>query len=242
MRASVGLWRPAVLVPVFVLVVGCGGAPAEVSTAPSPEVIPVASCVTDEEQVAGGVRLPAADPSATVDALVLGHGSTGLVLANMSDTDLCDWKPLADEWSQKGYQALIFNYSGTGPAKDMLSGAAELRRRGATKIFLIGASMGGTAALGAGAAARPAVAGVISLSGPAAYAGVDAAAAVRKLTVPVLFLVGENDEEFVADAHTLYAACIAKDKKLVVLPTGNHGTALIDDTIDQRIQTFLSQH
>jgi pimeloyl-ACP methyl ester carboxylesterase len=96
--------------------------------------------------------------------------------------------------------------------------------------------------LAAAAAARPPVAGVISLSGPAAFAGVDAGSAVRKLAVPALFLVGEFDEPFIGDAKTLYAACAAKDKKLEILPTGNHGTALIDERIDQRIQAFLTRH
>jgi pimeloyl-ACP methyl ester carboxylesterase len=83
---------------------------------------------------------------------------------------------------------------------------------------------------------------VISLSGPAAFAGVDAGVAMPKLAVPVLFLVGEFDERFIDDVKTLYAACAAKDKKLEILPNGNHGTALIDERVDRRIQTFLSGH
>ncbi len=180
--------------------------------------------------------------SATAAALVLGSGSTGLVLANQVDTDLCDWKPLASVWAEHGYRVLIFNYSTALADQDVLAAAAELRRRGSSRVFLIGASMGGTAVLAAAAAAQPPVAGVISLSGPSSFAGVDASGAMRKLAVPVLFLVGEFDEPFIGDAKTLYAACAAKDKKLEILPNRNHGTALIDDRVDRQIQTFLTQH
>ncbi|MEN3362528.1 MAG: hypothetical protein V7637_6510 [Mycobacteriales bacterium] len=234
----------AALVPVAIalaLVAGCGGPSVPAATGSPRAVEPVAPCVTADEQRADGLRLAVAG-SATADALVLGSGSTGLVLANQSDTDLCDWKPLADEWSQRGYRVLIFNYSSRPPDQDVLAAVAELRRRGSGRVFLIGASMGGTAVLAAAVKARPPVAGVISLSGPAAFAGVDAGTAVRTLTVPVLFLVGEQDEPFAGDAKTLYAACPAKDKKLELLPTAAHGTALIDERIDGRIQTFLTRH
>ncbi|HVQ95534.1 MAG TPA: alpha/beta hydrolase [Mycobacteriales bacterium] len=197
--------------------------------------------MTPEEQQAGGMQLTVS-ASATAAALVLGSGSTGLVLANQVDTDMCDWKPLASVWAEHGYRVLIFNYSTALADQDVLAAAAELRRRGSSRVFLIGASMGGTAVLAAAAAAQPPVAGVISLSGPASFAGVDASGAMRKLAVPALFLVGEFDEPFIGDAKTLYAACAAKDKKLEILPNRNHGTALIDDRVDRQIQTFLTQH
>jgi pimeloyl-ACP methyl ester carboxylesterase len=232
------------LVPVatvLALATGCGGSSAPAVTASPPAAQPVAECVTPDEQSADGVRL-AVGGIAAADALVLGSGSTGLVLANESDVDLCDWKPYASVWAERGYRVLIFNYS-SGPAdRDVLAAVAELRRRGSGRVFLIGASMGGTAVLAAAAAAQPPVAGVISLSGPAAFAGVDAGPAMRRLTVPALFLVGELDEPFADDAKTLYAACAAKDKKLELLPTGSHGTGLIDERIGNRILTFLTGH
>lgn len=235
--------RPRLVAVVIGLVfaAGCGGSPAPVASSAQPTQEPVAPCVTPDEQRAGGVRLTVAG-TATEDGLVLGSGGTGLVLANQSDTDLCDWKPLASVWADHGYRILIFNYSGARPDQDVLAAAAELRRRGVGRVFLIGASMGGTAVLAAAAAAQPPVAGVISLSGPAAYAGANAGSAMPRLTVPALFVVGEFDERFVGDARTLYAACAAKDKKLEILPTGNHGTALIDDRVDGQIQAFLTGH
>jgi pimeloyl-ACP methyl ester carboxylesterase len=225
----------------LVFAAGCGGSPAPGPAGSPPAVEPVAACVTPDEQRAGGMQLTVS-ASATAAALVLGSGSTGLVLANQSGTDLCDWKPLASEWAEHGYRVLIFNYSLALADQDVLAAAAELRRRGSGRVFLIGASMGGTAALAAAAAAQPPVAGVISLSGPAAFAGVDAGKAMPKLTVPVLFLVGEFDEPFIDDAKTLYATCAAKDKKLEILPKSNHGTALIDERVDRQIQTFLTGH
>jgi pimeloyl-ACP methyl ester carboxylesterase len=235
--------RPALVAAVVALMLSaaCGG-PAEPRASGSSQAVePVAECVTPDEQRTNGIRVPVTGAT-TEDALVYGSGSVGLVLANQSDSDLCDWKVYAQAWAQRGYRILVFNYSTAPPDKDVLGAAAELRRRGSSRIFLIGASMGGTAVLAAAAAAQPPVAGVISLSGPTAYGGVDASTAVRKLTVPALFLVGESDGRFADDAKTLYAACPAKDKKLEILPTGSHGIGLIDERIDNRIQTFLTQH
>jgi dienelactone hydrolase len=237
---AAGPVRVAVLIG-LVFAAGCGGSQTPVATGSPPAVEPVAPCVTPDEQRAGGVQLTVGGTGIAA-GLVLGSGSTGLVLANQSGTDLCDWHPLASQWAAHGYRVLIFNYSTALADQDMLAAAAELRRRGSSRVFLIGASMGGTAALAAAAAARPPVAGVISLSGPAAFAGVDADSAMRRLAVPVLFLVGEFDEPFIDDAKTLYAACAAKDKKLEILPTGRHGIALIDERIDQQIQAFLTRH
>jgi dienelactone hydrolase len=44
-------------------------------------------------------------------------------------------------------RALAINFSSTSLDDDMVAGLRELRRRGAKRIILVGASMGGTAAL-----------------------------------------------------------------------------------------------
>ncbi|HEV2918592.1 MAG TPA: alpha/beta fold hydrolase, partial [Actinomycetota bacterium] len=76
-----------------------------------------------------------------------------------------------------GLPALAFDFGGFGDSRpgsgpggridgDVAAATAQLRRRGADRVVLIGSSMGATAVLSAAARIRPPVAGVVSLSGP----------------------------------------------------------------------------
>ena len=161
--------------------------------------------------------------------MVLGQGRTGVVLGHQAGSDLCEWLPQARRLATQDRQVLAFDF---GPSadigKDMVAAAAELRRRGADRLVLVGSSMGGTAALEAAAEITPPVAGVVSLSGPEKYQGADAATAAPKLRVPVLFVAAEDDPPFADAAQTLYKAVPGHDKKLVVLEGGGHGTSLVE--------------
>jgi pimeloyl-ACP methyl ester carboxylesterase len=119
-----------------------------------------------------------------------------------------------------------------------------VRRLGARKVFLVGASMGGTAVLVAAVNVRPAVAGVVSISGPAVFGAVDALAVAPRLSVPVLYLAGKEDVDFASDAQKLYQATGEQEKTLRVLPTGAHGVALLGTSATARalVQSFLGSH
>ena len=123
-----------------------------------------------------------------------------------------------------------------------------MRQRGKQKVFLVGASMGGIASLVAGANVKPAVDGVVSVSAPARFLGMDAVATAPRLRVPVLYLAAENDDnagyDFSKDAKELHAATAATDKRLVVLPGFLHGVALVGGSARARslIESFLKGH
>jgi dienelactone hydrolase len=190
-------------------------------------------------------RPPCADPTlagravtypnaagATLTGYVLGTGRTGLVLAAQVGGTACSWLPYARTLAGRGYRVLAGNFSGEAgstvkagsrPSGDVAAGATYLRERGVTAVVLVGASRGGTAALVAAATLTPPVAGVLSLSGPAAYARESALTAVPTLTVPVLYVVAEGDSAFAGDARDLYAATPGTKRKLVVVPGSAHG-------------------
>jgi len=92
---------------------------------------------------------------------------------------------------------------------------------------LVGSSMGGTAVLVAASRIHPSVDGVVSLSGPARYSGLDALAAVKRSHVPVRFLADRKDASFALDAQRLYRAAAAKDKGIRLFAAGIHGTGLL---------------
>ena len=97
-----------------------------------------------------------------------------------------------------------------------------LRKLGKKKIYLVGASMGGLASLVAGANMTPPLAGVVSVSAPARFRGMDALKTAPRLRVPVLYLAAESDDiagfDFSKDAEAIDAATASADKQLEVLP------------------------
>jgi len=122
-----------------------------------------------------------------------------------------------------------------------------LRSGGATKVVLVGASMGGTGVLAAAGLVAPPVDGVVSLSAPAEFAGVDAASAVANLDVPVLFVAAADDGQFGSDARDLHAATRAEERKLVLVPGYSHGVGLLDDQdqgakVRAEVAAFLEAH
>jgi pimeloyl-ACP methyl ester carboxylesterase len=237
------------LVVALVLAAGCGDGrdagragqgPPSSSITPAPTTTTVAavskSCLSAAEQNRM-FRFRTGD-GATLVGLALGRGRAGLVLGHQLGSDLCEWVPQARAFARRGYQVLAFDFAGFGDSEhgsadervdvDVIAAAAQLRRRGADRIVLVGSSMGGTAVLSAATRFRPPVAGVVSLSGASSFGGVDAAAAMRRLRVPVLLVVGADDQPFLAQARTLYAAARVRDKRLLVVPGRVHGTGLLE--------------
>jgi alpha-beta hydrolase superfamily lysophospholipase len=190
-------------------------------------------------------------------AAVVGRGARGVLLAHMGGTsqNLCDWLPFATTLAAKGYLVLDldlrgFGASGYAPGSrhdlDVLAGVAELRRRGAASVVLMGGSLGAIAVLTGGAQVRPPVDGIVSLSSPADPNILDVPAAVDGLRVPVLFVASEGDGQFTGDARTLYRAAPSKDKALKIYPGFDHGIDLLRfdqaDRVEQLILAFLRTH
>jgi pimeloyl-ACP methyl ester carboxylesterase len=201
------------------------------------------------------IRFRAADKT-RLAGFRLGRGTTGVVLAHQSRGDACQWVGYARRLSRLGYLVIAFDFRGYGDsqtrggraagriAADVAAAAKAARARGARKVFAVGASMGGTAALAAGVNTRPLLNGVVNVSGPAAFVWIDDMKLVPKLTVPVLYAVGRDDADFAIDAQKLYDATGSTDKALHVLPTGAHGVDLMRSNAEARslVEGFLRSH
>ena len=162
-----------------------------------------------------------------------GKGTTAVILTHQSEGDLCDWLPYAKRLATRGYFAFPIDFRGYGfsdaPAagpyrytQDIAAAAKALRKLGKQKIFVVGASMGGIAAVVAGANVSPPLAGVVSVSSPARFRGMDGVKAGPRLRVPVLYLAATADDnggyDFSEDAKELHRAAASKDKRLELLP------------------------
>jgi pimeloyl-ACP methyl ester carboxylesterase len=174
---------------------------------------------------------------------------TAVVLAHMSDGDLCVWAPFARSLARQGIFAFPFDFRGHGfsegvldhsrAAVDVMAAVRAVRRLGARKVVVVGASLGGIAAIVAAPRIRPAVTGVVSVSGPAEIVGeLNARPSAPRLRVPTLYLVAEQDQngpyDFAADARALHDTTGTPEKRLEVVPGAQHGTFLVGSSARAR--------
>ena len=229
------------------------GPPAPTATTQPPAIPAGVSCsslVGDGRQVRFG-----RNGSTDLGGLVYGTGRSGVVLAHQSGGDLCMWLDYGKMLAQRGYRVLLFDFPGVASSSGAtmrideaaVAAADFVRADGASQVVLIGASMGGTAVVAAAAQVTPPIAGVISLSAPSTYAGVNAADQARNLAVPVLYAVAEDDPQFVGSARAMFDNTPASvPRKLVVVPVGGHGVRLVQGgdggPVGKDVDAFLQQY
>jgi pimeloyl-ACP methyl ester carboxylesterase len=210
------------------------------------------------------LRFPAADGT-QLDGVLVGKGQAGVVLLHQYRADLCGFWPYAVYLSKHGVQALAIDLRCFGRSScpegearprvvdDVAGAVAELQRHGAKRIALVGASMGATTALLAGADLRPPVAGVVSLSTGkfdlstilGGSTPLDTMSAARRLTVPVMFAVARDDRGVpVEEVQALYRLAKAKDKRIEVLGGsygGLHGWDLLGGSFGTAFTPFAAK-
>ena len=244
---------------------GSNGGAATTTSAPAPVVTtgalkplqqPGARCGAPRTK-ATLVRFTAADGT-SLDGVMVGSGPVGVVLAHEYQADLCNAWPFADHLARRGLRAFAVDLRCSGRSAcpqgdaagrvvdDLLAAVAELRGRGVTKVALVGASMGGSAALIAATRAQPPVDAVVELSGEADLTSqlgipLNAAAAVGQLAVPTMFMVANNDAyTTVEETRAMYQAAKTADKRLEVLPgrfNGMHGWGMLNEVGSGRLSS-----
>ena len=205
------------------------------------------------------VRFQAGDGTKLVGH-VFGTGPKAIVLGHQSQGTLCEWLSYARRLARLGYTAFAIDFRSHGLSQlrtgaaanrlalDLAAAVKLMRAQGHRKVFLVGASMGGIAVLTAGTTVKPAVTGVISVSGPARFMGMNAVASAPRLRVPVLYLAAKGDDnagfDFSDDAREMHAATAATDKRLQILPGRLHGVALVGGSprVKTLIEAFLRSH
>jgi pimeloyl-ACP methyl ester carboxylesterase len=242
-----GLWRAVPLLALIALT-ACGPAgprPPGPGRVGSPSLdrpatpVPVgAGCLSPAER-AGVTRFPSAS-GAELGGVVLGRGRAGVVLAHGQHGDVCEWLPYGRVLAGLGYHVLLFDFNGFGASgtapdapsrphydRDVAAAVGQLRTAGAERVAVVGAEIGGLAALIAAVDIAPPVAGVVDLSSPPDTSGIDGTDAVARLAVPALFVVSVEDP--VRDAvRRLYAADRYPDRRLEEVPGYGHATGLLD--------------
>lgn len=193
-------------------------------------------------------RFPAAD-GVELDGAVIGTGTTGVVMANQSNSSLCGWWPFASHLADQGFRVLLFDFRCAGLSScpdgdargdypsDLTGAAAALRSKGAKDVALLGASLGANVAMVAGPSITPSPSAVLSLSGPADLTGLlgderlDAFKTVPHLTSPFLQMVAREDTvAFVPDIRKLAATAGSKVTRVVILDASyGHGWDMVSN-------------
>ncbi len=244
----------------LLMLAGCGsGASSRTATTITPE-----ATATPTPTVAPTPPIPNV-PARTVhfvtsDHLHLagslyGHGKTIVICSHMLGTTRDIWSDVGipQRLAVQGYEVLTYDFRGNGDSEgprdiwsldvDLRAAVAFARQQGATKIVLMGASMGGTASLKV--ASEEQVSAVISLSGPQSFSVDVSDREVQAMKIPKLFMASETDTPFATDAKHMYAIAPAP-KEIYIYPGNNHGTAIFGgdngDEPAQRIFHFLAQY
>jgi len=193
-----------------------------------------------------------ADDGTHLLGVLIGRGPSGVVLAHQSDQTLCGWLPFARHLAAKGFRVFPVDlpfrpFQNAGWDRDLEAAVDYLRRAGAASVVLIGASMGGAAAMVAATEISPPVDGVVNLSGERRVSGLDADSAVRRSAVPLLIIASDSDRYLNAhEARALYSESVASEKQLQVVPGSAHGTSILDGpegaSVRDRIIGFVLSH
>ena len=258
---------------VLALAVGCGGSGGGQAEEPGTG----ATTATEVEQTTAtegeradyqAVRFQAEDGAELVGRL-WGDGDVGVILAHgFSQGQAQDgWLPFPTALAKRGYLVLTFNFRGFCDSegcsegdmelennwRDAMAAVALLEQRGAKKIFLIGASMGGLAVLRAARTPGVDVAGVVSLATPQfpfkhyealgeSQANDVTPARLKQIDEPKLFIAGKDDVQFAEgevrfaeDARRMFDAA-AEPKELALVDSSFHSSELVTAAPDHIVK------
>ena len=189
-------------------------APPEPSSSPTPAPTLTSTPVLFEEgsfvlRIKNGQRF---------EGRVRGHGSTAIILANMSTGTESQWAPLYERLDKDQYVIITYPWLYNTAVIDETEVLLEnLRSAGFERVICIGASLGARAC--GWLANQPETIGLVFVAGPVKHK-------LDEIDVPKLFITGERDQ-FARTTKFDYEHA-SEPKELVLYPTSKHGTNLFD--------------
>lgn len=171
----------------------------------------------------------------TLRGHLYGRGPTGVILAHMYPADQSDWTDFARVLAAHGYQALTFDFRGfpesdghpaTRFADRDLIAAYQFFHTRVARIFIAGASLGSEAAILLAANPQFPVAGIICISTPVSFGGLEVGDAIAKVRAPILFVTSADDPLVGGQPEILYKSAAAP-KSFEVYSGSAHGTAIL---------------
>jgi alpha/beta superfamily hydrolase len=237
--------RKLIALPLLVLLVGsvCGtGAASSTRSAKTKGAVDEPPSLASACGSASGIETepfwPQTEDNVRLYAIDAGKGTVAVVLAHQGRSDLCEELPYAKTLIGSGLRVLAFDFRSNGhsayPSKnalayrrDFAAAITHLKGDGATQVFLIGASMGGAAAV-QNSGGLP-FAGVVSLSGTRLWPGFGInKPGPRALRAPFLYIGGRSDYRApLQEARTIVRTAGSRDKRSIFYRGSLHGWELV---------------
>jgi alpha/beta superfamily hydrolase len=171
---------------------------------------------------------------------IFGSGSKWVILSHMYPTDQTSWFEFAEMLiiEKEGYSVLTYDFRGygkSGGSKDVskvdidLAAALEyIKQYDPELIYLMGASMGGTASLVVASKTTETLDGIISFSSPDEFEGISAINVVGDIVPAKLFIASQGDEDATRSATEMYDQSM-EPKQLEILDGDSHGTFIFEE-------------
>lgn len=257
MRAARTWWVRSALVLAMAVVIasmmaGCGAAGGAARETPT-------TAIPTRAQPTATLAVPShAVEFTTPDGLRLGgtlygSGTVGVALSHQSDGTQNQWSGFARQLAAHGYMALAFDFRGRntseGPADtakediDLRAAIRFLRAQGATRIALMGASLGGAVTLRV--AATESVVAVATLSAVAWWPSQPVTDEILKaIKAPKLFINSTLDDDASSTQH-MYDVALPP-KEVHIYPGRAHGVGIFSGDygpdLIQRLLTFMDTY
>lgn len=190
-----------------------------------------------------------------INGNIFGSGNKWVILSHMFPTEQTSWFDFAEYLAENGYIVLTYDFRGYGKSsgskdisqiyKDLEAAVNFTGQYDIKKIFLIGASMGGTASIIV--ASKEKVDGLISISAPIEFKGLSAVGEIEKVQCPKLVIASKGDVSAAQSADILFEE-FSEPKSIKILDGSAHGTFIFDkdpengEILKQLILDFLNSY
>jgi alpha/beta superfamily hydrolase len=169
---------------------------------------------------------------------IFGSGNKWVILSHMFPTDQTSWFEFAEILKEDGYAVLTYDFRGYGKSGgsqdvskldiDLTAALAYIKQYDPELIYLMGASMGGTASLVVASKTTETIDGVISFSSPDEFEGISAISVIGDIVPAKLFIASQGDEDAVRSATEMYEKSM-EPKQLEILEGDSHGTFIFEE-------------
>jgi alpha/beta superfamily hydrolase len=228
----------SLLVP-LALLSACGGGSAATSATATPRA-------TATETPAPGTFYFTAEDGATLNGKIVGTGTTAIIFSAMDADPKEEWDQVTPLFVARGYMTMTYDYRGLGQSqghyikdqidRDLRAAVKAAQAKGATKIVLMGSSIGGIVTTKVAATAQP-VATVV-LSAPLSFGGIGVSAdELKAIPGAKFFAAAEKDSPYPGTVQGMYST-VTEPKEVHIYPGNSHGTNLFGDKSDFKTQLF----
>ena len=199
------------------------------------ETVEISESIEEETRPTEGEVTFKTEDSIVINGNIFGSGGKWGILSHMFPTEQTSWFDFAEYLTENGYIVLTYDFRGygkTGGSKDIsqiykdLEAAVDfIKQYDIKKIFLVGASMGGTASIIV--ASKEKVDGLVSISAPTEFKGLSAVDEIEKVQCPKLVIASKGDVPVAESANILFEE-FSEPKSIKIFDGSAHGTFIFD--------------